>query len=335
VGTSTVAAAVITSREPQPAAAPPVPAEGCNGLRAHCALRLDQVTFPGTHNSFSAAERPGWLFANQRHPIERQLRDGIRLLLLDVHIGVRDGDRVRTDLQAEGVSRNRVAKVLGPRALAAAERVAGGIGAGDLTGPRELFLCHTLCELGAESLHAQLTVIREFLDAEPGAVLVLFVEPYAPPDQVEAALRRAGLLERLAELRRDTPLPTLGELVDSGRRLVVFTEGDGGSRPWYLNGFSFAQDTPLGAASGNQLRCSPNRGDANSPLLMINHWIDAFPPPPRANAAIGRDFLSRRLDRCADERELTPNLVAVDFYETSGVVGAAARLNRAAIEAAP
>ena len=330
VGASTVAAAVITARQARPAADPPVPAVGCNGLRDLCGLRLDQVTFAGTHNSMSAAERPGWLFANQRFPIERQLRDGVRLLLLDIHVGVRDGGRVRTDLQAEGVSRNRVAKAIGPGALAAAERVAGGVGAGDIAGPRELFLCHTLCELGAESLDRELGVLRRFLDAEPGAVVVLFLEPYVPVDQVEAAFERAELLDRVAELPRDEPLPTLGELVESGRRLVVFSESDGGARPWYMSGFSFAQDTPLGAREPRELSCGPSRGNANSPLLMINHWIDRFPPPPRANAAVGGGFLERRLERCARERDHLPNLVAVDFYDTSGVVAAAARLNRAA-----
>ncbi len=68
---------------------------------------------------------------------------------------------------------------------------------------------------------------------------------------------------------------------------------------------------------------------------MVNHWIDRFPPPPRANAAVGRAFLDRRLERCARERDHLPNLVAVDFYDTSGVVAAAARLNRAAAAGAP
>jgi hypothetical protein len=328
VTSTTVAAAVITTRTAKAPSADAVPAVGCNGATELCERRLDQVTFPGTHNSFSAAERPSWLFANQRFPIDRQLRDGIRLLLLDIHIGVRDGNRVRTDLQAEGVSRNRVAKVLGPEALGAAERVAGGIGAGDITGPRELFLCHTLCELGAESVHEQLLVIRRFLDREPGTVLILFLEPYVPPDRIEEAFERAGLLPHVAELRRDEPLPTLGELVDSGRRLIVFTEADGQALPWYLAGFSFAQDTPLGATRPSQFGCARNRGDANSPLLMINHWIDTFPPPPRGNAQIGGDFLRRRLSRCAADRLLWPSLVAVDFYDTSGVVAAAAALNR-------
>jgi hypothetical protein len=45
---------------------------GCNGLRAMCERRLDQVVFAATHNSYAAAEEPGWLFANQRFGIARQ-----------------------------------------------------------------------------------------------------------------------------------------------------------------------------------------------------------------------------------------------------------------------
>ena len=76
----------------------------CNGSRALCGRRLNEVVFPSTHNSFAAADEPDWFFANQRHGIERQLRDGIRGFLIDIHYGVRDPrrGRVRTDLAAEG-----------------------------------------------------------------------------------------------------------------------------------------------------------------------------------------------------------------------------------------
>ncbi len=71
----------------------------CNGAAALCGRRLDEVVFPGTHNSFAASEEPGWRFASQRYGISRQLDDGIRALLLDVHYGVYDPatGHVRTD----------------------------------------------------------------------------------------------------------------------------------------------------------------------------------------------------------------------------------------------
>jgi hypothetical protein len=63
----------------------------CEGSAALCGKRLDQIVFPGTHNSYAASEQPGRHFAPQRYGIGRQLDDGIRALLLDVHYGVNGG----------------------------------------------------------------------------------------------------------------------------------------------------------------------------------------------------------------------------------------------------
>ena len=92
----------------------------CEGAAALCGRRLDEVVFAGTHNSFAASAEPGWHFANQRYPLARQLDDGIRALLLDVHFGVYDPatGRVRTDLSAEGSDRNKVAAQVPERACA-------------------------------------------------------------------------------------------------------------------------------------------------------------------------------------------------------------------------
>ncbi len=214
---------------PQPASA--APRAGCNGSRPLCNRRLNEVVFAGTHNSYAAADEPGWLFANQRFGIARQLRDGIRALLIDVHWGVLDEDtgRVRTDIDADGQTRNKIAQELSPEALRTADRIAGEVGAGELGGTPRPFLCHGLCELGAEPLDQELTVIRRFLEREPIEVLLLIVEDYVPPEEIERSMRRTGLLRYAAELDRDEPLPTLGELVRSGKRLVILAEDDGGS----------------------------------------------------------------------------------------------------------
>ncbi|HYN50154.1 MAG TPA: hypothetical protein VES62_04445, partial [Thermoleophilaceae bacterium] len=111
----------------------------CNGSVALCELRLNEAVFAGTHNSFSAADSPGWYIANQRRTIKRQLSDGIRLFLIDAHWGVEDDQgRVRTDFASEGRSRNRVAKALPPNLLKVAERLVGRLGAGEANGKREL-----------------------------------------------------------------------------------------------------------------------------------------------------------------------------------------------------
>ncbi len=303
----------------------------CNGSAALCARRLDQVVFPGTHNSFAASAQPGWYFANQRYGIARQLGDGIRLLLLDVHFGVRDpsNGRVRTDLTAEGSDRNKAAKALSGEALSVADRIAGGVGLGTLKDTPEPFLCHTLCELGAEPLDQELEVIRRFLDEHAGQVLVLIVEDYVPPATINAAFERAGLIRYVATLDRSRPLPTLGTLVAQDRRLVVFAEAKGSQPAWYMPAFSYIQDTPLGAKHPGQLSCDRNRGQQDSPLLLINYWVPPFPPSPTLNATIGRSpFLRGRIERCLRERHFEGALVAVDFYERTSVVNVARELNK-------
>jgi hypothetical protein len=291
------------------------------GSKAMCDLRLSDVAIPATHNSFSAAVEPGWLFANQRFGIRRQLHDGIRGFLLDFHYGIRNkAGKVRTDLDAEQQDRNKVAKALDPQQLAIAERIAGRLGRGDLNGKRGVYFCHTVCELGYEPAVPQLQLIRDFLKRNPGEIVEIFVEPYVSPKAIEQTFSDAGLLPYVARLDRDKPLPTLGELVKSDQRLIVMTEKDAGKPDWYLDGFSFTQDTPLGATKPAQFSCRRERGDANSPLLLINHWIDEFPPRPSANKRIGGEFLRKRLAQCAAQRRMAPNMVAVDFYDTSDVV---------------
>lgn len=116
VAGAAVLAVVIEGNRPTAAQVAAPPSGGCNGLASLCDRRLDEVVFAATHNSMAAADEPGWLFANQRYPISRQLQDGIRGLLIDVHFGVLDPHtgRVRTDLRAEGSSRNKVAEQLSP-----------------------------------------------------------------------------------------------------------------------------------------------------------------------------------------------------------------------------
>ena len=340
-GTLVVAALValvvaLTGGGGEPPASGRAVAGGCNGSPAICDLRLNQAVFAGTHNSFSAADSPGWFIANQRRTIERQLRDGIRLFLIDPHWGVRSGDRVRTDFAAEGRDRNRVAASLPPEVLKAAERLAGRLGAGDIDGDREVWLCHTVCELGATKMTDVLTTVREFLDENRGEVVILFIEPYVPPREIADQFERAGLDRYVATFARDEPLPTLRRLVRTNRRVIVFTEKDAdGTVPWYLDGFEFVQDTPLGAERREELRCRRERGTAHSPLLMLNHWADVFPPRLRANRPFQRErFILSRARRCGRARGLPVNLIAVDHYEQGDLIKAVERLNSERVEAA-
>jgi hypothetical protein len=328
---------VVTSGGPDPQAAERVVYRGkCNGSFGLCDVRLNEAVFAGTHNSFSAADSPGWFIANQRHTMGRQLEDGIRLFLIDAHWGVENEDgRVRTDFQSEGRSRNKVAKAMPPEVLASAERLAGRLGAGSAEGERDVWLCHTVCELGATRMDDSLEEIRKFLDENRGEVIILFIEPYVRPTEIAKVFKRAGLDRYVVTLARDEPLPTLGQLVRRNRRVIVFAEKDAdGTVPWYLDGFSFVQDTPLGATKVAQLSCKRERGDADSPLAMMNHWADVFPPQREANVPfLRKKVIIDRAHRCARKLGVTVNLIPVDHYDVGDLIPAVEELNGERIQA--
>ncbi|MEV4419312.1 hypothetical protein AB0L40_04960 [Patulibacter sp. NPDC049589] len=301
----------------------------CNGSAELCGRRLDQVVLPGTHNSMSAANRPGWLFANQTKAIPAQLDDGIRLLMVDPHYGVVNAQgRVRTDLQAEGTTRNRVAAQLGADAIGAAERLAGRLGLVPAGGKREVYLCHTLCELGAQPFGGALKELRGWLERHRSEVVVLMLESSVAPADIVDAVRNAGLERTVATLPRGRPLPTLRDLVTSGRRLIVLDEGDGGGAPWFQPAFVFAQNTSISAFTKDPRSCEPDRGTPDSPLLIMNDWIDRFPPPAAAAARVGRaSALEDRVAACRGRLGRVPNAIAVDFYDRTDVLQVVRELN--------
>ena len=337
VGTLVALILVVTSTDPEPSVARrPAPTGTCNGSFALCELRLNEAVFAGTHNSFSASDSPGWFIANQRRDIPRQLEDGIRLFLIDAHWGVEDArGRVRTDFEAEKRDRNKVVKALPPPVLAAAKRLVGRIGAGDATGKPDVWLCHTVCELGATRMDDSLEDYKKFLDENRGEVVILFVEPYVAPADIEREFKEAGLDRYVITLDRTEPMPTLGSLVRRNRRVLVITEKDAdGTVPWYLDGFSFVQDTPLGATKVGQLSCKLERGDTDSPMLMLNHWADLFPPRAVPNRPFQTQrFIVKRAHQCARARGLPVSLIAVDHYEEGDLIEAVNVLNGERIQA--
>ena len=270
--------------------AKPLPRTGCNGSVALCDLRLNEAIFAGTHNSFSAADSPGWLIANQRRNIHRQLDDGIRLFLIDTHWGVEGADgRVRTDFESEGTDRNKVVKALPPATLAAAERVAGRVGLRENEpGERDIWLCHTTCELGATDFSDTLEVYAASWSGTPGEVVILFVEPYVPPPELEQAFKDAGLDEYVETLELGEPMPTLGA-ARAQRPPSARLQRAGRGRPALVHGRLRVH--PGHAAGGHRLRPAHLRPE---PRVTREPAPDAQP-------------LGRRLPAPADPQRRVPD----------------------------
>jgi hypothetical protein len=309
--------------------------DGCNGLEVLCDRRLDEVVFASTHNSMGAAESPGWFFAEHLHPIDRQLEAGIRALLIDVYYGYPTARGVRTD---PSLVVETLEPIWGPATLEAATRLADTIGPIPPGARPGLYLCHGFCELGATPFESVMRDLRAFLRQNPGEVVILVLQDYVSPFAVQDAMVRTGLIDYVATLTWGEPLPTLRQLVETDRRLLVFSENvkDAPAPPWYHDAFTWVQDTPFHFRSVAEFSCEPFRGTPESPLFLVNHWISDFPPSTRdALPANSEAVLRDRFEQCWRERGRMPNIISVNFSEIGDLHKVVEALNRAGPDGPP
>jgi hypothetical protein len=294
----------------------------CNGTAENCTLRLDQAIFPGSHNAMSSALSGEWLFPEHNASILAQLRSGVRALLVDTHLGVQTAVRipgyrnpiVATDRAGEQVIPG--AEEADPAAAAKARELAAQITSS--AGAPDIYLCHNYCELGSIRFADAMGDLKRFLDANPTEVVMLIIQDAVDPARTVAAIDQAHLTDRVATLVPGQQLPTLGELVAAKHQLIVFAETTGTGGPaWYHHMYDgWFGETKFGFRSIDAMTCDANRGTADSPLFLVNHWVDTSPPNQGSAAAVNSDaVLAKRLQECATARHRVPNVVAVDFED--------------------
>ena len=310
---------------------PPVAQEviACNGSPALCDRTLDQVVFPATHNSMGGADLPGWMFPNQSAGIPRQLEDGIRGFLIDIHYGVQVGDKVKTELENETSAMAKYESAVGKEGMEAAVRIRDRL-TGTEHGERDVYLCHGFCELGATRLVPLLRQVREFLVENPGEVLIFDIQDEGvSPQDVERCFRESGLIDFVYRGPARAPWPTLREMVESDQRVLVMAENLPADVDWYHRAFDVLQETPYEFKDPSQFSNRPNRGGTSGSLYLLNHWIETVPMPKPSNAEIvnARDALLARIRSFQRERGHLPNLVAVDFYGSGDLIPVVRELN--------
>jgi hypothetical protein len=295
-GTSVEPADAGTEAAPAPPTLPQSCARGakntakpttCNGADALCPKTYDLVTVPMTHNAMSNADE-GFGIPNQTHGLARQLADGVRGMMLDLHYY--DPDSNLTD---QG-------RLDGPSAM------------------DQVFLCHTACAFGRTRLLDGLCRITQFLDDNPGEVISIIFETYVLDADTAAVMEASGLADyAYAHGDPKAPWPTLRELIDSGKRAVVFLEKGGGTPPYLMPAYEGnIWDTPYSFATQQDFTCALGRGIAGSPLFLINHWLSN----PLSSIDYARQVnvtavLGKRVDDCTKAAGRIPTFVSVDFYD--------------------
>lgn len=307
------------------------PDAACNGHEELCDRAYDEVAYPATHNSMSAATEPGWFFPEQPDGIIDQLDYGVRVLLIDSWYGQTTDRRgiVATADKSREEALAQARQDFGRRPVDLALRTRKALGLAP-TGEVRPYLCHAMCELGSTSWSRSLRDLKAWLDEHPREVVTLFVQDEVTPLDTARVIEGAGLGPYVYTPDEDGGWPTLGAMIDEGTRLVVLMENEGGGErlPWLIPGFEVVQDTPYLFETPADFSCAPNRGAPDASLFLVNHWIDDWRRVPQNSALVNaRAVLLPRLRQCEDERGLLPNFVAVDYYDRGDLLAVVDELN--------
>ncbi|WP_245979246.1 hypothetical protein [Streptomyces diacarni] len=287
----------------------------CNGSRQSCELRYDQAAYVATHNAMSTtADR--FISPLQDGDITAQLDNGARALLIDTHTWE------RPDQIAERLKLSEFAPDM-------REEITGLLDRSHPSRPG-LWLCHAVCRGGAIPLVDTLRDIGSWLDEHPGEVVTLIVQDGISGEQTASAFHQAGL-DRLLFTPDDDPQaawPTLGQMVEDDKRLVVFAEHADGPADWYRNFYRYGMETPYAFARPEDMTCAQNRGGEGKRLFLMNHFVTSGGGSRiDARQVNAEDFVLDRARRCEAERGHPVNFVAVDFANLGDAAAAVHTLN--------
>jgi hypothetical protein len=280
-----------------------------------CSLRYDQVALLTTHNAM-ATTAARFIGPLQDPDIISQLDQGARAMQIDTYQWESPGD----------VTERLALSDLPPDLKAELPRLINMVNP-----PRPgLWLCHSVCRAGATPLVPTLQRLRTWLDAHPGEIVTLIIEDEISAEQTEQAFTAAGLTRLIFTPPADPQAewPTLGEMVRTNRRLVVFAEEADGPAPWYRNFYRYGMETPFSVSSPADLTCAPLRGGVGKQLFLLNNFITVAGGSRLDAAAVNaRSFLLDRVKQCEAHRGHAVNFIAVDYATIGDALGAVDALN--------
>ncbi|MBV7700494.1 PI-PLC domain-containing protein [Streptomyces sp. TRM70350] len=282
----------------------------CQGSSRLCDVRYDEIAQLAAHNAMATtADR--FIGPLQDPDIVGQLNIGVRALLIDTHRWERP-EQVANRLATSDFSPKLRRQLT--RALARVNPHRPG-----------LWLCHSVCGAGALELAPALRQIGDWLRTHPTEVVTLIVQDGITPRETRSAFEQAGLADLLYKPGEDPhhAWPTMKDMIDSGRRLVVFAEKADGPAPWYRNFYRYGMETPFAFRSPAEMTCTPHRGGTGKRLFLLNHFITADGGRRLDAGTINsREYVLNRAHACERQRGRPVNFVAVD-YATIGDARAA------------
>lgn len=294
------------------------PHTGCNREDVLCSKTYNETVHATMHNAFATTQNGFW-FAQHRGCMRSALIRGIRSFMLDVH----------------------------------------------MTSSGNVALCHYSCTLGSMSLSATLDMFMDFLKQNPREIITIIWEMVPntkSADDVHAlhlqwkqAIWKSGMPNLMFARQQDVnPWPTLLHMIQNETRVVSFSSLNAPysvvHEDWEMYTGYFQAETPFDSKTKTKLEQNciirntfyPNWYMPWTPLLIMNQftvlaalginadrtaWIGDWMDKSALQRINGEDLLWARVHTCAQCLARMPNFIAVDFWDSSGVVEVVHRFN--------
>ena len=192
---------------------------------------------------------------------------------------------------------------------------------------------HGSALLGTQALSSDLNELKNFLDANSNEIVTLILECYVSADDIESELINAGLMPYVYTHVNGNAWPTLQEMINLNKRLVVFSDvaDASASQGWYHYVWDFAVETHYSVNNVNDFTDDYNRGDSLNDLFIFNHFVtnSLSGTGMDAESAIANEynFLLNRIELNNLLKAKFPNFITVDFFELGNALDVVNTLN--------
>ena len=187
-----------------------------------------------------------------------------------------------------------------------------------------LVLYHGIAELGFSLFVDVLNEFKTFIDENPNEVITLILEDYSSVSELSDALFTSGIIEDLYEYDEVFGWPTLQEMIDLDKRIVLFSDNEVQNPPsWFQFLWEHAVETHFSNESIDDFSCNLNRGEVQNSLFILNHFITNILLVlgnlelynEQVEEVNSNPYFINRVYDCASEQDKFPNFITVDFYD--------------------
>ncbi|KAI1814438.1 PLC-like phosphodiesterase [Poronia punctata] len=205
-------------------------------------------------------------------------------------------------------------------------------------------MCHTSCDLlDAGPLQDYLGTVKTWVDGHADDVVTLLItnEDAIDINKFADAFKAVGLDAFVFTPEGQLGLddwPTLGDLISSGNRVVVFMDyhSDTSQVPWILDEFAYFIETPFDPHEDQLSGCNVDRpadASADGRLVLANHNRNTevlginLPDLIDADDTNSVDSINAQANTCKDLYGRNPNVVLLDYVSIGQVIDAQNQLN--------